>query len=150
MTVITSSLPAVADTAPLITMDRHVRDLWTRRLRDARDNPGFGALRWVHPVTRDVEFCPAGVLCEVFREDTGQGAWDGDEFVSGGHRDAATLPAPVAQWAGLVAPDGTVVVNPLLRGFDAAGIPRVLLLTEWNDSEGAGFAKIADLIDATL
>jgi hypothetical protein len=96
-------------------MKAEIRGKWAAKLESGRYAQAAGALR------RGDSFCCLGVLCELFREETGEGEWVGAlpggqyRFVARGCGSAVALPVSVRDWAGL---DDT---NPVLIPGDPEG-----------------------------
>ena len=91
--------------------------------------------------TNDGSFCCLGVLCDLYGKDTGEewieGGCDEDDDcydweMAGG---TALLPSDVVIWAGLVNE------NPIV--YDHG-------LADWNDTHGASFEVIAEMIEKSL
>lgn len=113
-------------------MRKDIRDKWAEKLESGRYHQARGALRV------GLAYCCLGVLCEVYREETGDGRWvrkehGGFQFVTEGARDSRTLPVTVCDWAGLEE------CNPRL-GDDPEGYAAHL-----NDN-GSSFQEIAALV----
>ena len=106
-------------------MNEEVKRLWCGALESGEFDQGSDTLRYGD------RFCCLGVLCELYRRHTGQGAWDGHHFVTGSQRNRHTLPPEVVSWAGLRDE------NPDLGGLCAA---------EWNDDRKKSLREIARLI----
>lgn len=97
-------------------MEDSIRDKWAAALESGRYEQAKGTLR------RDDSYCCLGVLCEVFREETGEGEWvkapdESGTFVFSARdtRGAYALPIAVREWAGL--PDS----NPRIKPGDSEG-----------------------------
>jgi len=124
---------------PTPKMKLKIRRKWTAALRSRKYRKGKGGLRV------DNAFCCLGVLCELYRKDTGKGEWiealGGKSFLF----ETGILPTAVSTWAGLKGMDRE---DPLLK---SKGINLSTLNDgETNNSRGLSFAKIADLIDENL
>lgn len=126
-----SDLP---DTPPMANPE--AKAAWLAALRSGQYRQARGAL--YDP--RIDAYCCLGVACEVYRLTTGEGRWtsvagffraseDDEQAYSG------TLPPAVREWYGLPESD------PVVAG---------LHLTELNDTEGASFEQLAQLIEANL
>jgi hypothetical protein len=112
-----------------------VKEKWLKALRSGDYQQGRGALR------KDEAFCCLGVLCDFYGRETGEEWQEGhcdedddcrDWEIAGG---TALLPSDVVIWAGL----GDE--NPIVKDHS---------LADWNDSKGASFPVIADLIEESL
>jgi hypothetical protein len=93
-------------------MNRRIRDMWVAALRSGEFKQGRGWLRQADPKDTPDSFCCLGVLCEIFRRETGEGVWaekaqDHDNHRCGefnfklsplSYSDSLT-PAEVADWA---------------------------------------------------
>jgi len=111
-------------------MNKRVKRIWIKALRSGRYKQTRNALRY------NGGFCCLGVLCDLYRKDTGDGEWDYSSFIdSTGASSTVIPPRRVQRWAGLE--DG----NPLLG--------RELVATELND-RGRSFTFIADRIEKYL
>ena len=113
-------------------MRKEIAELWADALRS-------GKYRQTTEQLRDVDgYCCLGVLCDLHREQTGQGSWSDDGYYNTGDDTDGVIPTPaVAEWAGLI--DRSPSVESDL-GYDP--------LTALNDDEGYGFLELADLIQA--
>ena len=97
-------------------------------LRSGEFEQGRGQLR------RYNSYCCLGVMCEVYRRETGRGEWiDGWTFEMEDRMANASLPFPVREWVGLRGGSGEY-------GSKTS-------LTDRNDA-GVSFAEIADLIES--
>lgn len=120
-------------------MNPEIKAKWIAALRSGEFTQGSGALR-----RADTDrFCCLGVLCELYRRDTGQGEWTkfssrfpcvNEKMVFLGALNV--LPPAVSHWAGLYGDN-----NPVVSG---------VCLAQRNDDIGESFAEIADIIDAAL
>ncbi len=124
-------------------MNEHVKELWIKALLSGEYRQEQGLLAYKHD-TEGLGHCCLGVLCEVYRQETGKGEWvdlGGHlKFVDGGGDYSDTcLPDHVQEWAG-VSEDPLVVVN-------RKRIP--VPLSSLND-EGETFEEIASLIEKEL
>lgn len=113
-------------------MKPKVKAQWVAALRSGDYTQTQGRLR------RDGGFCCLGVLCDLYRQETGKGAWDGGNLVWGGKTlGEAILGRVVCDWAGLTSS------NPYINDDKNA------TLTGMND-HGASFKEIAAVIEAKL
>jgi len=119
----------------------NVRDLWRDALMSGKYNQARGALR------KDERFCVLGVLCEVYREETGKGVWypeSGGKMFFAANRETGAklakteksehlhvLPDFVRTWAGLKTPD------PFVNGSTISA----------HNDRGTGFKKLTKLIE---
>jgi hypothetical protein len=81
-------------------MDEDIRDRWAAKLESGQYRQTQGTLR------RDDAYCCLGVLCELFREMTGEGEWvpvigECYRFTARGNGNSGALPITVRDWAGL-------------------------------------------------
>lgn len=131
-------------------MNKRIKKLWVNALRTGEISHKRKHVtvrkRKSHLRVGKVGFCCLGVLCEIYRIDTGKGEWDEQpdvtSFKIGNNYDDETLPEAVWKWAGL--PD----TNPdtsIRRGGNV-----ILTLTNINDYDGYPFSKIADIIERDL
>lgn len=114
-------------------MNSEIKAKWVAALRSGEYRQGEKVLRY------EDQFCCLGVLCELHRQDTGDG-WDplstGD-FIYGGK--SYLPPDNVIEWAGLDSDAPSVVGDDgYFRG-----------LPDLND-DGLSFTQIADLIEEQL
>lgn len=111
--------------------------LWIDALRSGEYEQGSGALQ-----TRDGKFCCLGVLCDVYRKETGDGAWvndvDSKPFkTDNGMYGGAYPPVRVYVWLGVEYIDlGTV------EGIYGPVMPVVA-----NDTLRWTFDQIADALE---
>lgn len=101
---------------------------WVAALRSGEYEQWRGALR------NEDRYCCLGVACDVYAKATGEGEWDGHDFIVPDPSVPGLLPGAVREWLGLA------VGN---KGWMQKG----LSLTARNDA-GATFAEIADLIES--
>ncbi len=118
-------------------MNKHVKELWVAALRSGNYRQGQRAMRKESMFGGDV-FCCLGVLCDVYRRETGQGRW-GDQSMSktfyfDGYANRNFLIPPVLEWAGLD------------RANPRVDHPSGITLADLNDS-GVVFDLIADVIE---
>lgn len=114
-------------------MKARVKRLWLKALRSGKYQQGKNQLR------NGDRFCCLGVLCEVYRQDTGKGRWTrGESFVAGDSEDCCVLPDAVMAWAALSG--DTPRLGPRKNSAYA---------TTLNDN-GRSFSYIADRIEKYL
>lgn len=145
----------------VIKMDPERKAQWVAALRSGNFPQGKEQL-----LTGTVEqgsYCCLGVLCELYRRDTGNGEWTTDGpreenyfEVEEGDRSWSSLPVGVARWAGFVNELDAIPLgaqDPQVR--QEIKLPGDLIRTEpialanLNDS-GTPFDEIADLIEEQL
>lgn len=117
-------------------MQAEVKAKWVAALRSGEYAQGRSQLR------ADDRFCCLGVLCDLYRKDTGDGTWTVDdwfEVTSPIEASEIDLPFSVQQWAQLDSACPVVL--------DDACVERGLAAI--NDT-GASFENIAALIEARL
>lgn len=124
-------------------MNPVIGDKWTTWLRRPYYRMNQGTLR--DSDTGDM--CPLGVLCEIHREETGDGHWNLGRYFCGDNDSAVFgLPKTVIQWAGLK----DYVAYPQLGTYN---------ISEWADGKQHGTripiaplepAAIANLIEEYL
>ncbi len=124
-------------------MDLVIADRWTTALKSREFSQGGGRL------FNGTDYCCLGVLCELYRRETGKGSWSdpADGYV-GFIYDASSdgnacfkddlLPAPVRAWAGL-RDDGPFI-------YDEGDANTKLELAVLND-DGKSFEELADIIE---
>lgn len=78
-------------------------------------------------------FCCLGVLCDLYRKETGDGEWVDDDFMLGDRSSTCHPPGKVSRWVGLT--------------VSYAGFGESDALTDRNDN-GTTFAQIADIIES--
>lgn len=125
---------------------KRVRAEWVKRLRSGEYKQGMAALR-----TEDDRFCCLGVLCDLYADVTGEGAWEWEppregmwghipgswRFVTESEDADGVLPEEVQAWAGFI---GEYDYNPTLDGDRA---------TWRNDDQRNRFSTIARAIERT-
>lgn len=109
-------------------MNPEIKTKWVAALRSGEFEQGHRQLR------KGNTFCCLGVLCELYRRETGDGTWENNHFL----RISDVLPSRVSIWAGLSESNPTV-----------EGITCDTSLAERNDA-GVTFSEIADIIDSEL
>jgi hypothetical protein len=137
----------------IVRMNPEIRALWSGALRSGKYEQGTG---WLN---RDGRYCCLGVLCELAVEAGIAERRTAGEFNVSGYAalglssdyegEKATLPAVVANWAGLPS------ANPPVEYQAAGEPPRLVSLAELNDGTMTdvrkhAFDEIADFIDAQL
>jgi hypothetical protein len=126
-------------------MNQEIKQRWVDALRSGEFEQGHGRLR------RPAGYCCLGVLCELYRRDTGDGDWRDDAendqsiFVLASSGDTmmshtAFPPNAVMRWAGLE-PNHAGFNNPVVVGGHA--------LSHYND-HGSTFYDIAAMIEESL
>lgn len=126
-------------TSPERKLNPEVKEKWVAALRSGQYTQGRNALQ-----TEDHKFCCLGVLCDLYRTETGRGEWKSDitflgntlpgvGFVDPTHGvpEFSREPETVRQWAGTVA------------GNDMA------MLADMNDY-GTSFEALADYIEKNM
>jgi hypothetical protein len=118
-------------------MNPEIKQKWVAALRSGDYEQGKRRLY------EDGLYCYLGVLCDVYRKETGDGEFrpglhNSWSFVARHDIDGATLPYAVSDWA---------VIS--FQGDDVEIAGYTTTLTEHNDS-GRTFAEIADAIEAQL
>lgn len=109
-------------------MNPEIKTKWVAALRSGEFEQGHRQLR------KGNTFCCLGVLCELYRRETGDGIWENNHFLM----VSDVLPPKVSDWAGLAENNPTV-----------EGIIGDTSLAERNDT-GTSFSEIADIIDVKL
>lgn len=111
--------------------------------------------RYLHT---DSGYCCLGVACEVYREKTGDGAWNSDPasqgkgrrvhtFEVGGEIAESVLPMIVIDWLGLYSSEGALGNRHVFfEGTDNRAV--LYTLTGLNDTAEMTFEQIADAIEA--
>lgn len=122
-------------------MRADVMEKWTAELESGKYRKTTGFLR-----KGEKSRCCLGVLCDIYKEETGKGEWVKDknfEFKVGpdGTSNDSYLPYEVQTWAGMVSDNGEMFDHPVLvDGWDYQN------LSEINDETKASFKKIAEII----
>lgn len=124
-------------------MNQDIKQKWIDKLLSGEIVQGHGRLRTV-----DNKMCCLGVLCELYREETGNGEWilDGDHYTfspPGGFLGESNYPPEsVWKWAGLKS------ASP----GDKDGIPLALHNDgdRGRDIEPLNFVSIANIIKEDL
>jgi hypothetical protein len=115
-------------------MKDDVKKKWVAALRSGKYKQGCGALR------RNDEYCCLGVLCDVYRKETGK-RWvrqkGHEEFAI--HQSTGGLPTRVREWAGL---------DQARIDLDWDGKNESVVLL--NDVYRVPFEKLADAIEEQL
>ena len=134
----------------ILAMKKEVKELWVEALRSGKYVQGESMLN-------DGErYCCLGVLCEVYKEQTGIGEWKKSEnlsgisclrFVGDYSSEWAELPIEVLEWAEFSVKDS----NPTLRFIDDSDEDNSYTeeenLASLNDYGGYNFNDIAYLIE---
>lgn len=118
-----------------VLMDPEKRELWKVALLSGEYTQGQNALR-----RSDGSFCCLGVLCDLYRKETGKGEWVEDlgnkyfAFCQANTPDeAGELPLTVREWAGIT---GNRRVRVESTGTTLA----------WENDRGMTFAEIVELL----
>lgn len=77
-------------------MNKEVKAKWLKALRSGKYKQGDSYLR-----RKDGTYCCLGVLCDIYKKETGEGHWDGSRFNVGSYGNSEIPPSKVAEWAGL-------------------------------------------------
>ena len=127
-------------------MRLEIKNLWLKALTSGEYKQTTGALR-----TKS-GYCCLGVLCDIYRKETGKGRWrlsgiaNHQHFVdiATGKSRISMLPTLVAKWAGLVSNESDHHVSPSVT---ISGIR--VSLASLNDN-GSKFSEIAGVIEVGL
>ena len=122
-------------------MKKSVAKKWVAALRSGKYRQGKRRLRVAGDTRKQDSFCCLGVLCDVYRTETGKGRWYLGAFEPAREAGSAMVaPDTVIDWAGLAScnPDVSVAYG---NGTKAVAV------AELNDLYGKTFAEIADLIE---
>lgn len=120
-------------------MSPKVKKLWIEALKSGEFKQGVTYLQ------KDGCFCVVGVLCELFRRETGRGEWRYSEengvfyFKVGEDCFGSAAPSEVSRWAQV--PVGLWTTN--VKG----DFGREMELWELNDSLGYDFLQLANVIE---
>lgn len=121
-------------------MNPEIKEQWVAALRSGDYPQGTGHLNY------DGEFCCLGVLCELAAKAGVVGRTTNDSGIHVQYGDSLAgedeeFPSdPILDWAELS------TGNPVLSDGHHLKLPASV----WNDDEGASFAEIADMIEASL
>lgn len=120
-------------------MNQDVKEKWLKVLRSGEYEQGRGQLR------SDNKFCCLGVLCEIYRQETGKGRWVvyGQFTDENGNSSFSALPKKVVEWAELPGENPDVRKPAIYRSSGG------YCLAQQNDA-GATFEQIAQIIEAEL
>lgn len=122
-------------------MKKSVAKAWVAALRSGKYRQGKKRLRVAGETRKQDSFCCLGVLCDVYRTETGKGRWRLGAFEAEADAGSAMVtPDTVMAWAGLGS------CNPEVLSQDPS--THGTALAEFNDRHGKTFAEIADLIEA--
>lgn len=121
-------------------MKQKIKQIWTTALRSGLFKQETGALRKRKSTPQSEQellYCCLGVLCEVYRQETGKGKWqeamgDLDNFVTKSEGRSGVPPEAVRDWAELTDPG------------------KIHHLARLNDEKRFNFSRIADYIDENL
>ncbi len=125
-------------------MDATKKSLWVKALRTGVIEGGNEEPLHITQGKYDLrpienKMCCLGVLCEIYRRETGNGQWSRGEGKNLFFGESGVLPGTVAEWAGLES------CNPTTR-FDTYSNT----MSELNDKHELNFQRIADIIDRDL
>lgn len=117
-------------------MNPEVKKLWVEALRSGKYQQGKRRLK-VEGLPESPRYCCLGVLCDLYRQQTGRGEWAGDGYFKEGNRSSAVeLIRQVAEWAELESSDPRIYTT----GFS---------LSSLNDY-GFTFSELAEYIEEEL
>ena len=129
-------------------MNKRVKQLWLEALRSGEYDQTVGRLQRTDADGHPEGFCCLGVLCDLYRKETGRGEWDEDGyFVLDGDAEVGAPQDEVAWWAGIWENENSgVITQPYVEvDWDEKPVP----ISEEND-RFASFAEIADIIEEQL
>lgn len=110
-----------------------VKRAWIRALRSGKYRQGRGMLK-----TPKGNYCCLGVLCDLYRKQTGKGSWEQTDWGTQRFLDQEDmLPGAVSRWAGL-----RKQVDPMLGPHVTA--------SSANDTKKWNFKRIAQAIQDNL
>jgi len=121
-------------------MNSNVKKLWIDALRSGEYTQTSGLLK------RGEAMCCLGVLCDLYKKETGYGVWDEfDNFRIDGAGHLTILPKEVCNWAGISNND------PSIADVDAMSPAiKTLPATVANDRINMTFNEIADCLETGL
>lgn len=84
-------------------MKSEIKELWLEDLRSGNYKQAQGTLKGEQQKGVRASYCCLGVLCNIYKRETGEGAWTKDgSFDVGKEKDTSgVLPVRVRNWAGL-------------------------------------------------
>lgn len=129
-------------------MNKEIKEKWVKALRSGKFPQSTMALKRV--TEKGEGYCCLGVLCEVFRKETGKGEWvrsdmaERVDFLVEGHTETNFLPRAVMEWAGLSMSD------PELEPSSQYVVEGDMTASMANDKVKLTFAEIADLVAKNL
>ena len=123
-------------------MNPDIAKKWAEALRSGEYQQGRGCL---HPASG--KFCCLGVLCDLFRKETGVGVWQRTEdgcsklfdLADADENRHGVLPRTVREWAGMRSDSGVIP--------RASAPPEHCVKLAVLNDEGASFSQIADIIE---
>lgn len=124
-------------------MDQEVREhreAWVAALRSGEYSAAAGQLRVMASPTGG-GYCCLGVACDRYAEATGEGHWDGSEFVTPGDRNVTYAPPVVLEYFGLT--------DQGRKSYEVKDTDSQHRYAEMNDQE-ASFEEIADAVEKHL
>lgn len=121
-------------------MNKKIKKKWLAALRSGKYKQAKGKLRRSIPNTSQYKHCCLGVLCDIYRKETGKGEFNSTgHYVIDGEYGYGILPEAVRDWAGLTRS------NPEVK-YGGGN----MCIASVNDMEKVGFERIADLIEESL
>ncbi len=123
-------------------MKPEIAEIWATELEKGEKKKTRSTLR-----RGEKSFCCLGVLCEIYRQETGEGEWIKDEdgllFDDGiSDSDAANLPRGVREWAEMAGASGATRFGSLM----SMNHEEFYSLVSINDDTNKSFKDIAKII----
>lgn len=121
-------------------MDTKIQKKWTDALRSGDYEQG------THYLRNEDRYCCLGVLCDLYKKETGQGEWAGGIFYVEGATQCSVMfpPEPVREWAGLDMKDEKMLAAHNDPGYVLNAERQLKRL------QSHSFEEIAELIETYL
>tara|TARA_R100001244_G_scaffold129809_1_gene101482 strand:- start:471 stop:851 length:381 start_codon:yes stop_codon:yes gene_type:complete len=125
-------------------MNKEIKAKWVSALKSGNYRQGQNQLKVEGKKNSRVRYCCLGVLCNIYKKDTGKGKWERASFIdTDGEYEQSELPGEVALWAGLKS------TEPVVNTF--IGEESLIALNDGDSELGkVSFKRIACLIDESL
>lgn len=123
-------------------MKSNVKKQWLVALRSGNYRKCMGQLKMPGTKNTKAKYCALGVLCNIYKKETGKGKWNGLAFETENSESCIMLPISVKNWAGLNRE------SPKLM-FDGA-YRELIGLNDGDSEEPLSFKEIANLIEKQI
>lgn len=128
-----------------MAMNPEIKEKWVKALRSGVYKQGSGVLR-----STNERYCCLGVLCEIYKEETGDGEWiagqPGDTGMYTFLGSRGYLPAAVQNWSLIQGGGQASLPNSMEIRVEGAGVA-CRSLSGLNDSGYYSFEDIAKVIE---